>query len=82
MRTKRIAKLMAFVCTAGLFCNTQADMVSAQELSYVDWISQKEAEATRAGAEWGGGSMRSLVENTTAARITRKRVYELAEYLR
>lgn len=54
-------------------------VLTAEEL---DWISQKEAEVAREGEEWGNGSMRPLVENTTAARITRERVYELADYLR
>lgn len=48
----------------------------------IAWISEKEAQVAAAGAQWEGGSMQPLAENGTAARITRERVYELAEYLR
>lgn len=48
----------------------------------IAWISEKETQVAAAGAEWEGGSMQPLAENGTAARITRERVYELAEYLR
>lgn len=46
------------------------------------WIDEKEAAIAEAGAEVEGGSMQPFVEQTTAARLTRIRVYELAEYLR
>lgn len=48
----------------------------------LEWIFAKEASVAAAGAEFQGGSMQPFVENTTAARITRERVYELADYLR
>jgi uncharacterized protein YecT (DUF1311 family) len=48
----------------------------------LQWISEKEEAVTEAGSEFEGGSMQPLVENTTAAKWTRERVYELAVYLR
>lgn len=46
------------------------------------WIKDKEAKVVAEGEEWGQGTMRPLVENTTAAEITMKRCYELVEYLK
>ncbi len=46
------------------------------------WIQKKEEEVEKAGAEFEGGSMQPLVENGTAQKLTRERVYELAEYLK
>lgn len=46
-----------------------------------DWISEKEAEVKEAGAEVEGGSMYAMIVNQRAAKLTRERVYELAEYL-
>lgn len=48
----------------------------------LDWIADKESAVAEAGAEFEGGTMQPLLENTTAANLTRIRVYELAEYLR
>lgn len=48
----------------------------------LDWIKEKEASVSEAGAEMEGGSMQPLLENSEAARLTRIRVYELAEYLK
>lgn len=46
------------------------------------WISEKEKAAKDAGAEFEGGSMQPFIENTTAADYSRKRAYELADYLK
>jgi uncharacterized protein YecT (DUF1311 family) len=43
------------------------------------WIKNKEDAVAKAGAEYEGGSMYSLVVNMEAADITEKRVYELYE---
>ncbi|MDO5344347.1 MAG: lysozyme inhibitor LprI family protein [Lachnospiraceae bacterium] len=48
----------------------------------LEWINEKEEAIAQAGAEFEGGSMQPFGENSTAARLTRERVYELAEYLR
>ena len=47
-----------------------------------EWISYKESEVAKVGAEYGEGSMRALAENDKAAELTKERVYELAEMLR
>lgn len=47
----------------------------------LDWIAEKEAAVTVAGAN-AETSMRTLIENGKAAAVTRDRVYVLAEYLR
>ena len=44
-----------------------------------EWIKAKEDAVAKAGAEYEGGSMHSLVVNMEAADITEKRVYELYE---
>ena len=46
------------------------------------WIAYKEKEVEKAGAEFEGGTARPMVENGTAAELTKARVYELAKYLR
>lgn len=45
-----------------------------------EWINFKEAEAKAAGKEMEGGSMQPMLESGKAAELTKKRVYELAEY--
>lgn len=47
-----------------------------------EWISYKEEEIKKAGAEYEGGTMQPMVENDKGAELTKARVYELAEYLR
>lgn len=42
------------------------------------WITSKEEAVQQAGADFEGGSMQPLVENTEAAKLSRNRVYELA----
>lgn len=44
------------------------------------WINTKEAEVKAAREEVEGGSMQPMIESTKAAELTKKRVYELAEY--
>ncbi len=46
-----------------------------------EWIAKKEAEMKKAGAEFEGGSMQPLIENSTGAEMTKTRVYELAKML-
>lgn len=45
-----------------------------------EWIAAKDAEVQTAGQECEGGSIQPSVEATTAADLTKARVYELAEY--
>ena len=45
------------------------------------WIGEKEQTVAEAGAEYEGGSLQSAVINSTAANLTRERVYELLQYL-
>lgn len=45
-----------------------------------EWIAAKDAEVQAAGQECEGGSIQPLMEATTAAELTKARVYELAEY--
>ena len=45
-----------------------------------EWIAAKDAEVQAAGQECEGGSIQPSVEATTAADLTKARVYELAEY--
>lgn len=46
-----------------------------------EWITWKEAEIKKAGADYEGGSMQPMVMNQKAAELTKIRVYELLEYL-
>lgn len=45
-----------------------------------EWIAAKDAEVQAAGQECEGGSIQPSVEASTAADLTKARVYELAEY--
>lgn len=56
----------------------EMDQLTQEELA---WIREKEAAVDAAGAEVEGGSIYPTVINTTAAQLTRERVYELLEYL-
>lgn len=57
----------------------EMDRLTAEELA---WIEEKETSVAEAGAEFEGGSMQPFIENSTAANLTKSRVYELADYLR
>lgn len=46
-----------------------------------EWIKKKEAKVKEAGKEAEGGTLQPQLENGTACRITRKRVYHLATVL-
>jgi len=46
------------------------------------WVADKEAAVEEAGKEVEGGSMYPLVVNSTAAKLTEERVYELYEKLK
>ncbi len=43
----------------------------------IQWIKEKEAAIKKAGAEYEGGSMQPLIENTTATNYTSSRCYYL-----
>lgn len=60
------------------------DVSAMEELTKEEkaWIANKESEVSAAGAEYGEGTMRPLVENDLAAELTKDRVYALAELLR
>ena len=47
-----------------------------------EWITYKENEIKAAGAEFEGGTMRSAIENSEGTDLTKKRIYELVEYLK
>ncbi|MCC8051460.1 MAG: DUF1311 domain-containing protein [Clostridiales bacterium] len=47
----------------------------------IAWITDKENQVAAAGAEFEGGSMQPYLENTTAAALTKERVYVLLEML-
>ncbi len=57
---------------------TAMDKLTTEER---DWITDKEAEIKRAGAEYEGGSMQLMIENNKGAELTKARVYELAKML-
>ena len=46
-----------------------------------NWIKYKETEVKLAGAQYEGGSIQQLIENTKATELTRIRCYEVTEYL-
>ena len=45
------------------------------------WISEKEAAVSEAGAPYEGGPLQPMMENLAAAQMTRDRVYVLMERL-
>ena len=47
-----------------------------------EWITYKENEIKAAGLEFEGGTMRSAIESSEGAELTKERVYELVEYLK
>ncbi|MCM1048599.1 MAG: DUF1311 domain-containing protein [Clostridiales bacterium] len=63
-----------------LFENTliEEDM-EALRVEEREWIAQKDAKVKEAGAEYEGGSIQEMIELLEAARLTKERVYELAE---
>ncbi len=46
-----------------------------------NWITDKEDEIQKAGEAYQGGSMQSMARFLKGAELTKKRVYELADYL-
>lgn len=52
------------------------DSLTSEE---IDWIYDKEAQITAAGAEWEGGSMQPMAESLTGAELTKERVYVLLD---
>ncbi|MCD7715109.1 MAG: DUF1311 domain-containing protein [Lachnospiraceae bacterium] len=56
----------------------EMDALTEEELV---WIAEKENEAAAAGAEFEGGTMQPFLENTTAAAMTKDRVYVLLDLL-
>ena len=62
------------------------DTLSAEEMEQLkeeerDWITEKDSQMKQAGEEAEGGSMQSMLEYETGAKLTRERVYELADML-
>ena len=57
------------------------DEIARLSVEQKQWIEDKEKAVEEAGAEYEGGSLRPCIENDKAAELTKKRVYELAEYL-
>lgn len=58
------------------------ETMAALTIEEREWITQKEEAVKKAGEENGGGSLQPLLENDTAAEMTKERVYELFEYLK
>lgn len=60
-----------------------------KELEYFDsirteqriWLEYKEKRVAAAGAQFEGGSMQPYIENMEGYKLTKQRVYELAEYI-
>ncbi|MCC8138206.1 MAG: DUF1311 domain-containing protein [Clostridiales bacterium] len=59
---------------------SEEEMAALTEEQLV-WIADKENQAAAAGAEFEGGTMQPYLENTTAAALTKERVYVLLEML-
>ena len=57
------------------------EAMNALTLEEREWIAEKEAAVSEAGAEYEGGSLQPMVENQKAAELTKARVYELLELL-
>lgn len=62
------------------------DSLSEEEMNALTeeelvWIAEKESETAAAGAEFEGGTMQPYLENTTAAALTKERVYVLLDLL-
>lgn len=57
-----------------------SDTMSALTKEEIDWINAKEAAIKESGKEAEGGTLQPLLENGTAARWTKARVYELQNY--
>lgn len=55
------------------------DTMAALTKEQLQWIRDKEEAVAAAGAEAEGGSLQPLLENDTAATLTRERVYYLVE---
>ena len=51
------------------------------EAEQLEWTSEKDAAVEATAKDYEGGSMYPLVVNTTAARLTEERVYELLDIL-
>lgn len=51
------------------------------EAEQLEWNSEKDAAVEAAAKDYEGGSMYPLVVNTTAARLTEERVYQLADIM-
>ena len=77
-------KHILMIATGGTIASREtADGLTPQLTSEeLAWIDEKEAAIAEAGTEFAGGSMQPYAENLAAVRLTRTRVYELAEYLR
>ncbi len=60
--------------------NLNPDIMDSLTVEERAWITEKEAAVKAAGEEYKGGSMQSLAMNSKAAKMTRDRVYKLAEY--
>lgn len=57
-----------------------SETMSALTDEEIAWIHAKEAAIKEAGQEAAGGTLQPLLENGTAARWTKERVYELQSY--
>lgn len=58
-----------------------AEEMAALTTEEREWIAFKEQEVQKAGAEYEGGSIQSMIVNQKAAELTKERVYELMKQI-
>ncbi|MBQ3543643.1 MAG: DUF1311 domain-containing protein [Lachnospiraceae bacterium] len=62
--------------------NAEAEAWKKFEQEQSEWAESRETAVREAGLEYEGGSMQALEENSTAARLTKERVYEIIDGLK
>lgn len=62
--------------------NAKAEAWKKLEQEQSEWADSKEKAVKQAGLEFEGGSMQALEENSTAAKLTKERVYEIIDGLK
>lgn len=62
--------------------NAEAEAWKKFEQEQSEWAGSRETAVREAGLKFEGGSMQALEENSTAARLTKERVYEIIDDLK
>lgn len=62
--------------------NSEAEAWEKFEQEQMEWAGNRETAVKEAGLEYEGGSMQALEENSTAAKLTKERVYEIIDGLK